>query len=179
MKTLNKNKELHRVTSTAIIRKKGKYLIAQRSFEKKYFPGKWTVPGGGLEINDYINTPKTTSKHWYFAIENSLRREIREEVNLEVGKLKYLLDMAIILSDSTPAIILSYYCDHKSGEVKLNEENIDYKWIFFEEAKNYDLIEGLLEEMEMVDEILQGKNPDSVKYNSNNSGKNYGNSQIK
>ena len=149
------NRELHRITSTAIIYKDGKYLIVRRSLDKKAFPGKWTVPGGGLEIDDYINTPKTTTDHWYLAIENSLRREIKEEVNLEVGKLKYLLDIAFIRSDGIPVIILSYYCDYKSGEVKLNEENIDYKWVTYEEVKNYDLVEGLLQEIEMVDKILK------------------------
>ena len=50
------NRELHRITSTAIIHKDGKYLIAQRSLDKKAFPGKWTVPGGGLEVDDYIKS---------------------------------------------------------------------------------------------------------------------------
>lgn len=159
------NRELHRITSTAIIYKDGKYLIVRRSLDKKAFPGKWTVPGGGLELDDYIDLPKTTHDHWYLAIENSLKREIKEEVNLEVGKLKYLLDIAFVRPDGIPAIILSYYCDYKSGEVKLNEENIDYKWVTCEEAKNYDLVEGLLEEIEMVDKILKGVNPNDLEYN--------------
>ncbi|MGB2762609.1 MAG: NUDIX domain-containing protein [Minisyncoccales bacterium] len=163
-----KNRELHRITSTAIIHKDGKYLIVRRSLNKKAFSGKWTVPGGGLEVDDYINLPKTTNDHWYFAIEKSLKREIKEEVNLEVARLKYLLDIAFIIPDGTPAIILSFYCDYKSGEVKLNEENIDYKWLTYEEAKNYDLIEGILEEMEMVDKILKGANPDELQYHYRN-----------
>ncbi|MCK4781755.1 NUDIX domain-containing protein [Candidatus Parcubacteria bacterium] len=161
------NRELHRITSTAIIHKDGKYLIARRALDKKAFPGKWAVPGGGLEVDDYINLPKTTSDIWYFVIEKSLRREIREEVNLEVGKLKYLVDMVFILPSGIPCIILSYYCDYKSGEVKLNEENIDYKWVSYEEAKNYDLVEGLLEEVEMVDQILKGASPDQIEYSKN------------
>ena len=56
------NVELHRVVSTAIIHKDGKYLIVQRNPNKKVFPGRWTVPGGGLEVTDYINTPKTTPR---------------------------------------------------------------------------------------------------------------------
>ena len=159
-----KNRELHRITSTAIIHKNGKFLITQRSLDKKAFPGKWTVPGGGLEIDDYIALPKTTSEHWYFAIEKSLKREIKEEVDLDVGKLKYLLDIAFIRPDGIPAIILSYYCNYKSGEVKLNKENTDYKWVTYEEAKDYDLVEGLLEEIEMVDKILKGENPDKINY---------------
>lgn len=158
------NKELHRITSTAIIVKDGKYLIIQRNLNKKAFPGKWTVPGGGLETDDYINTAKTTADHWYFAIENSLRREIKEEVNLEVGKLKYLLDIAFIKPGGTPAIILSYYCDYKSGEVKLDEDNINYKWVSLDELKDYDLVEGLYEEIEMVDKILKTGSVDGIEY---------------
>lgn len=154
------NKELHRIVSTAIIYKDGKYLILQRSKNKKVFPGKWTVPGGGLETDDYINLPKTTSDHWYFSIEKSLRREIKEETDLEVGKLKYLLDITFIRPDGIPVLILSYYCDYKSGEVKLDEDAIDYVWVTYEEAKNYDLIEGILGEIEMVDKILKGESPD-------------------
>jgi ADP-ribose pyrophosphatase YjhB (NUDIX family) len=149
------NKELHRVTSTAIIYKNKKYLLVQRSFEKKAFPGKWTVPGGGLEVSDYINLPKTTSQHWYFAVENSLRREIKEEVNLEVGKINYLCSITFIRPDGIPVLILSYYAPYKSGKVKLNKENINYAWVTFEEAKKYDLVEGLIDEIKMVDKILR------------------------
>ena len=153
MEMQKENKELHRVTSTAIIRKDGKYLLLQRSLEKKAFPGKWTVPGGGLEVEDYINLPKTTSNHWYFVVEKSLRREINEETGLEVGDLKYLCDMTFIRPDGVPVVILSFYCDWKSGEVKLDEDNIDHAWVLAEEARNYDLVEGLLEEIEMVKKI--------------------------
>ena len=159
-----KNKELHRITSTAIIYKDGKYLLLQRSLEKKAFPGKWTVPGGGLETDDYINLPKTTKDHWYFAIEKSLRREIKEESNLEVGKVKYLLDIAFIRPDGIPVIILSFYCPYQSGKVKLDEDNIDSAWVTYQEAKKYDLVEGLLEEIEMVDKILKGEDENNIEY---------------
>lgn len=168
---LIKNQELHRISSTAIIYKNGKYLILKRSPNKKAFPNKWTVPGGGLETDDYINTPKTTNDHWYFAIENSLRREIKEECNLEVGKIKYLLDIAFIRPDGQPVIILSFYCLYQSGEVKLDEDNVDYAWVSYQEAKKYDLVEGLLEEIEMVDKILKGENEERVKYDFRSPGK--------
>ncbi|MFH0907050.1 MAG: NUDIX domain-containing protein [bacterium] len=158
-----KNKELHRITSTALIYKDKKYLIARRASYKKVFPGKWCVPGGGLEVDDYINIPKTTKDLWYFAIEKSLRREIKEEVNLEVGKLKYLLDI-VHITPNFPAIILSFYCSYKSGRVKLNKENDKYVWVTYEQAKKYDFVDGMLEEIEMVDRILKGENEDDIKY---------------
>lgn len=153
-----KDKELHRVVSTAIIHKEGKYLILQRALNKKMFPGRWTLPGGGLTIDDYINTPKTTPDTWYYVLSNSLKREIREETAIEVGKLSYLLDMTFIRPDGIPVVVLSWYGPWESGEVKLNEESVDYKWVTLEEAKNYDLIEGIFEEMEMADKILRNPN---------------------
>ncbi len=43
------NIELHRVVVAAIIYKDGKFLITKRSPEKRVWPNRWTVPGGGLE----------------------------------------------------------------------------------------------------------------------------------
>ncbi len=160
------DKELHRISSTAIIHKAGKYLITRRSLDKKAFPGKWTVPGGGLSTDDYINTPKTTADLWYFGLQNSLKREVKEEVNLEIGPIKYLLDMTFIRPDGVPVLILSFYADYKSGEVKLDDDNIDYAWVSYEEARNYDLIDGILEELRMVDEIMKGADINSVIFNS-------------
>lgn len=163
----SQNKELHRITSTAIIYKDGKYLIARRALNKKAFPGKWTVPGGGLETDDYVNTPANKDGLWYNAIEKSLRREIEEEVNLEVEELHYLLDIVFIRPDETPAIILSWYCSYKSGEVELDDDSIDYAWVTLDEAKNYDLVDGILGEIEMVEkrlnQNLETKNPNPEK----------------
>ncbi len=151
-----KYKDLHRVASTAIIHREGKYLITRRSLEKKSSPGKWTVPGGGLETDDYVNgTPSTKDgKQWYGAVEKSLRREILEETGLEVGPLHYLLDLTFIIPDGTPAAVLSFYADWKSGEVVLDKESIEYAWVTPAEAKSYDLIEGIAEEIAMANERI-------------------------
>jgi len=153
------NKELHRISITGIIyrpREDGvrEYLITRRALTKKAFPGKWTVPGGGLSTDDYVNTPKTIGTQWYNAVEKALKREIKEETSLEVDDVAYLLDIAHILPDGVPSIILSFYCRYVSGEVKLDKDNIDYKWVTAEEAKKYDLIDGILEEIKMVDAAL-------------------------
>ena len=151
------NKELHRIALTAIICKDDKYLIIKRSPNKKAFPNKWTVPGGGLETDDYINLPADGAGQWYNAIEKALRREIQEEVGLEVDKLNYLIDLAFIRPDGIPVIVLSYWTEYKLGDVKLDEDNVDYAWVSFEEAKKYDFIEGILGEIGMVDKILKGE----------------------
>ncbi len=159
--------ELDRIVATAIIIKDGWFLITKRSPQKKMFPNLWTVPGGGIEVDDYINTPKSNSDCWYFALAKSLQREVMEETGVEIGRINYLLDLAFIKPDGVPVITLSFYCQWKSGEVKLNEESTDYVWISFEEAKNYQLVPGILGEIEMVDKILRGEDPDNIIYNPN------------
>jgi len=152
------NKELHRISITGIIYKKigdeYKYLITKRSPHKKAFPNMWTVPGGGLETDDYTKTePTTKQRHWYFAVTNALKREIKEEVNLEVDKVEYLLDIAF-LNKETPTLILSFYCEYVSGEVELDDDSVEYVWVNLEEAKKYDLIDWIYEEIEMVEDKL-------------------------
>ena len=151
-----KDKELHRIAITAIIyNSEKKYLITRRSLSKKAFPGKWTVPGGGLETDDYVNDPPSTKAgQWYYSVEKTLRREVKEEVNIEIGKPQYLLDLTFIIPDGTPCMVLSFYASYTSGEVKLDEDSIDYKWVTVKEAENYDLIDGILEEIKMVEDII-------------------------
>ncbi|MDD2934978.1 MAG: NUDIX domain-containing protein [Candidatus Pacebacteria bacterium] len=150
------SKELHRIALTAIIHKNGKFLITKRSSDKKAFPGKWTVPGGGLETDDYTNTkPTTEAGQWYYAVENALRREIKEEVNLEVDKPQYLLDLTFIRSDGIPVVVLSFYCNYVSGGVKLDDDSVDYAWVEVSDLDKYDLIDGIADEIREVAEKIK------------------------
>jgi 8-oxo-dGTP pyrophosphatase MutT (NUDIX family) len=150
------DKELHRIAITAIIYRNGKYLITKRSPTKKAFPNKWTVPGGGLSTDDYINTPPThDNNQWYRAVEKALRREVKEEVNLEIGLPEYLLDIALIRPDNIPVLVLSFIAPYISGEVKLDKDSTEFAWVTFEEAKSYDLINGIIEEIELADKRLK------------------------
>lgn len=151
------NKELHRIVATCIINKDGKYLITRRALNKKAWPGLWTVPGGGLNVDDYVGEKANSHGVWYNALEKTLRREILEEVGLEIGKIDYLLDMTFIRPDNVPVVTLSFYAPWKSGEVKLNEESIDHAWIKAEEIPKYELISGIDDEIKMVDKILYGR----------------------
>ena len=152
-----KYKELHRVATTCIIyNKDGKYLVTKRSPHKKAFPNKWTVPGGGLNTDDYINSPKAyDAPQWYNPLELALLREVKEEVNLEIGKPKYLLDLTFISPDGVPCLIISYYAPYIRGDVKLDEDAVEYKWASLTEAKGLDLIKGIYEEIEMVEKLMK------------------------
>jgi 8-oxo-dGTP pyrophosphatase MutT (NUDIX family) len=153
------DRELHRIAITTIIYDKdGKFLVTKRAPHKKVHPNKWTVPGGGLSIDDYINTPQTHGNAgWYGAVEKALQREITEEVNVKIGEPKYLLDLTFIRPDNVPVLVLSYYAPYVSGQVKLDEDTVEYRWVTLREAKELDLIAGIYEEIEEVDNILKKK----------------------
>lgn len=150
-----KDKELHRITTTCIIyNAEKKYLVTKRSPTKKVHPNKWTVPGGGLNIDDYINRPQTNGDAgWYGAVEEALLREIKEEVGVKIGKAVYLLDLTFIRPDGIPVLVLSYYAPYISGDVILDDDAIDFKWVTLSEAKELDLIPGIYEELEMVEKL--------------------------
>lgn len=159
-------KKAHYLVVTGIILKEGKYLIAKRSEKEKAFPGQWTVPGGKLELDDYAKREKDTSAHWYNIFEDLLRREVLEETGLKIKNLRYLTSLSYIRSDNIPTIIVSLYADHHEGEVALAPELTDHAWVTLEEAKEYELIEGIYEELEMLDKVLKGQDFNEWKRNS-------------
>lgn len=147
----------HYIVVTGIIVKDGKYLITKRAPTEKAFPNLWTVPGGKLEMKDYSSRSKDTSAHWYNIFENLLKREIMEEVGLEVGKIGYVTSLCYIREDGIPTIIVSLFANHDRGEIKLCSALTDFAWVSLEEAKNYQLIEGIYEELDMLDKHLKGE----------------------
>ena len=146
----------HYVSVTGIIRKDGKYLICKRSENEKAFPGKWCVPGGKIEKDDFVNTEKDTSDHWLDIFEKTLKKEVKEETDLEIDNIGYVSSLVFIRPNGYSTIIVSLYAEHKEGEVKLEEDELtDHKWVTLDEAKNYDLIENIYEQIEKVDKTFK------------------------
>jgi 8-oxo-dGTP pyrophosphatase MutT (NUDIX family) len=147
----------HYLVVTGILVKDGKFLITKRAPTEKAFPNQWTVPGGKLEMDDYAKRPKDTSCQWYNIFENVLKREILEEVGLGVSNIQYLTSLSYIRSDNIPTIIVSLFGDPIGEEIKLCPALTEHAWVNLEEAKNYDLIDGIYEELEMLDRVLKGE----------------------
>ncbi len=145
----------HYIAVTGIIRNsEGRYLICKRSPNEKVFPNKWCVPGGKIQKSDFINTPKDTNDHWFDIFEKTLRKEILEETGLKIKNLGYVSNLALIRPNGFATIIVSLHAQHDSGEVKLSEEElVDYAWVSLGEAKNYNLIENIYEQIEKVDSL--------------------------
>ena len=86
-----------------------------------------------------------------------LNKEVKEEVGLKIRKPQYLCDLVFIRPDGYPAVTLSYWCRYKSGKVQLSNALNDHAWVTLSEAKKYDLIDGIWDELKMVDKISDKK----------------------
>jgi len=158
---------LQYVVVTGILVKEGKYLITKRAEWEKAFPGRWTVPGGKLEVLDYVLRKKDTSSHWYNVVEDLLKREIMEEVGLEIQGIGYVTSLVYLRPDKIPCLIISLFAEPKGEEVKLCNALTEFAWVSLEETKNYDLIEGIYEELEILDKKLKTGKMEEWKYNKN------------
>ena len=87
---------------------------------------KWEFPGGKVDKNE--------------SFESALKREIQEELNIEINIYKKITEEAY--KDEKIDIILHYYlCSQKNGTITLSEhENL--AWIAKKDFEKYDFAEG-------------------------------------
>lgn len=150
------NSEMFRIATTAIIfNAEGKMLITKRAMHKKQWPGKWTVPGGGLETDDFTNlTPSHQGEtdQWYGVVTHAVHREVMEETGLQVRGLWLITDLAFIRKDNVPVVVLSYAGSlvGNPDDVKYDVDTIDHAWVDLRQAADFDLIDGIYSELEMA-----------------------------
>ena len=64
----------------------------------------------------------------------------------------YVSNLAFIHPNGNSSMIVSLHADYESGTIKLNEDElVDHAWVTIQEAKEYDLIENILEQIEKTD----------------------------
>ena len=102
----------------------GKYLLIRRSSEKYPEVGaKWDIVGGRID-------PGTT------LLEN-LKREIKEEVNLDLKALPWLVAAQDILKVAGRHVVRLTYIGSIEGEPKITDtDHSEWKWFTLKEIKN-------------------------------------------
>ena len=150
----NLDPRLHFVTVTGIVARRDpqgtlRFLIAKRAPTEKAFPNKWTVPGGKLVRTEYETLPSSADfGQWRHIAQWVLEKEIEEEVNVRIEKgAHYLTDLVFIRPDGYPVVTLTYWCWYKSGEAKPGKDLTDVAWVTPEQAKTYDMIAGIADEI--------------------------------
>lgn|SRR3989344_5415902 len=149
-------KKLFIVPVTAIVVRDKRFLLMKRANHEKAFPGKWTVPGGKFEEDDFISKPPTTTSYqgWYDVVRPAIQREVREEANIEITGLSYLTDYTFKHPKGFWVLGLSFWARYLSGEVKPGRDLVDSAWVTLEEAKSFDLIEGIYDELILVSKLM-------------------------
>lgn len=108
------NYKLYVVNVEAAIYKEDKWLIIKRSEKEEHGPGLMSLVGGKVEtdvVQDGI-------------LEVTLRREIREEVGIEVSdRMHYLESKTFPLADGQLVVDIVFVCKYKSGEARVVDSN--------------------------------------------------------
>jgi ADP-ribose pyrophosphatase len=112
--------------AVGILRKNGKILICQRKKGGRY-EFKWEFPGGKLENGE------TT--------EQCLRRELREELSIEIHSIERIKTQAAYYEDGGIFSVAYCFLSGFEGEPQNNVfEQI--RWVTLEELKHMDLLDG-------------------------------------
>ena len=110
----------------AIIEKDGKVLCARRSEHMKH-PLKWEFPGGKKEENE--------------SFETCLKREIREELGIDIEILEQLPTFQHTYSETVAIELFPYRCKAIFGKIKLAEHD-QIKWLFPTDLQTLDWVEA-------------------------------------
>jgi len=131
--------------SAIIINKKNEFLLVNlKSFEDKYF----AIPGGGVEREE--------------TLKDAVYREIKEELNIEKRSLLLIgkSDLPIMVKfktikfndngkefDGMERYFFGFEFIGEDSEIKLQEAEVrSYKWVSYDDLKNYLLFDNQLKE---------------------------------
>lgn len=117
------NAQFHIVLVKGWIRKGDNFLLAKRSLNEIQSPGTWALPGGKVENID--------SKNILF---NTLRKELIEEVNIEIGnEIDLIYNNSFTRDDKAHVIGLTFICNYEAGDAKPLDETTEIKWFTLSE----------------------------------------------
>lgn len=113
---VNKHQVFPEPTAGAIIVDENNNIFLMKSHKWK---DKYTIPGGHVELGE--------------TIEQALKREIKEETNLDIFDIRHLITQEFIHGpefwDKRHFIFFDYVCRTKNpNQVRLNDEAQEYGW---------------------------------------------------
>ncbi|MBN2534234.1 MAG: NUDIX domain-containing protein [Spirochaetales bacterium] len=123
-----------------IVNKENKVLLLKSNKWSNYY----VIPGGHIEPGEDM--------------EDALRREIKEETNLDIYEIQLLGLQQCVYSDNfyekKHFIFIDFICRTDESRVILNHEHQEYIWVDLEEIKNLP-IEPYTKKL--INEYMEGK----------------------
>lgn len=103
------------------------YLLIERSAAEDHAAGKLAFPGGKIEAAPGTEDP----------IAATARRELREEVGIDVGRVSYVCSSAFKADDGTPCLNVVTLCEYAGGEARVREpdEVAAVHWLSIEDLQ--------------------------------------------
>ena len=132
------------LVTSAIIIKDGRLLIAKRHDGATFEPGKWEFPGGKVDFGEHP--------------EDTIEREIREELGMEVEVLRlHRVDTCVysVPGRNRHVVILFYICRIMSGDPRPLDCQ-ELKWIERRELKDHVFVRG---DLAFIEELMSDDRP--------------------
>ncbi len=130
---MNDNKQFFVALKGAVFYN-NKFLLIKRSNQSRGEHGFWEFPGGRMEFGEIP--------------EETLDRELLEEVGLRVKIIKPVDTWSFCRDESTQIVGITYLCHADTGEVKLSEEHVDFAWVTIENIRNYNVKPNIIDQIE-------------------------------
>jgi len=127
-------------------------VLLFRRYEKGQFGGMFAFVGGKMDIDEN-------------SIVDSLKREKDEEIGEDV-KIKVFTDFCadfLFVRDTGKPIVMSFYFGiYENGEINLNDEHLEYKWVEIDELSKFEPkifdTEKRVKEILRLDKIIKEEN---------------------
>ncbi len=127
-------KKLYVVNVEAAIFKDNKWLLAERSHKEDHAPGVFSIVGGKVEATENCQD----------VLEQTLKREIMEEVGLEVhNDMRYIKSSLFYADFGAWVLDIVFLCRYKSGEARaLEPDELDsVAWMTLGEALAHEKVD--------------------------------------
>jgi 8-oxo-dGTP diphosphatase len=129
------------------IYKNDEWLLIRRSEKEEHAGGGLSLVGGKVD-KEGVTTD---------ILEKTLKREINEEVGIEVSNLQYVNSSSFVTDSGIHVVDIVFLCDHVAGEpfAKSPDEVDDVIWMTTEQIlKDFNLPSYLKENIKLAEKLV-------------------------
>lgn len=136
------------VNVDGVVVRDDEYLLIERSDDEEHAAGALAFPGGKIE-----HRPGEAE-----VIGRTARRELYEEVGVEIGAVEYVFSSTFEAGDGTPCINVLTLCEHVSGDPypRATAEVADVHWLTASEIRRRDPPEYFLRYIDLIEAYRHG-----------------------